>query len=113
VVGAEHAFANRTVRRISAAEAVDPVVHCLQGRELRVCQLVLDDDHEVDVAVLVEVADCERSLKVGSREAVAEGRAAAADQLAEESVQRGIRSGLWGTHEQVLHLLYRRYRARH
>ena len=45
------------------------------------------DDHEVDVAVLVGVADGERALQVRAAEVVSENRTDAFDQVGENTVQ--------------------------
>jgi len=43
--------------RPCGGEAVDPIVEQLQGSDFVVRQLVAHDHDEVDVAVLIEVAD--------------------------------------------------------
>ena len=65
-------------------------MHVPKRVELRVGDLVVRDDDEVDVAVLVGVAERERALEVRAAEVVAEDRADALDEFAEDGIQLRI-----------------------
>ena len=69
---------------------MDPRVHGLQGGQLRLDDLVLGHDHEVDVAVDVGIADRERALQVRTAEALGKDRPRARDQLPQNGVKLGV-----------------------
>ena len=68
-------------------EPVDPLVHRLESSLLRGRDFVVRDDHEVDVAVLVRVADRERALQIRAAEVVAEHLTGASNELSQHLVQ--------------------------
>ena len=68
----------------------DPLVHRLEPRRLCIADLVVRDDHEVEVTFLVGVAERERALEVRAAEAHAEDRLRALDELPEDGVQLGV-----------------------
>ena len=70
-------------------EREEPLVHRLQGFDLRVGELGMRRDDEVDVAVLVGVADSEGTLEVGAAEVLGEGGLDTRDELAENVVELG------------------------
>jgi len=55
--------------------------------------LIVHDDDEVDVAVLVEVADGERPLQVGAHERIAERSANVVHENSEDGVELRIGCG--------------------
>ncbi len=59
-------------------EIIDPLVHCLQGAELGLQDLLIDDNSEIAVTVTVELADSEGSLQIRAEEVVSQDSADAA-----------------------------------
>src|SRR5438105_10674381 len=73
--------------RPRALETMDADMDDLQIGDLPLRELVAHGDDEVDVAVLVEVADGERPLEVGAHERLAECVANVVHEGAEDGVQ--------------------------
>jgi hypothetical protein len=70
---------------------VEPPVQLVKGSLLALGQLMLRDDDEVHVAVLVGVADCERSLQVRATEVVSERGSYVRHELGEQPVELRVR----------------------
>ena len=62
-------------------------MHRLKSHQLGCRNLVLGDDGEVDIAVLVGIADGERALQVPAAEVVPENRRRARDQVTQHLVE--------------------------
>jgi hypothetical protein len=71
-------------------------VHFIQRSDLLARQVIAYDDDEIDVAVLVEVADGERALEIGADERVAERVLDAGGQVVQDGVEVGVRG--WIVH---------------
>src|SRR4051794_5778013 len=80
------------VLRPRRGQRVEALVQRLEGGSLLWRHLAGGHDDEVDVAVLVRIADGERSLQVRADEVPAEHRSGSVDELGEELIQVGERS---------------------
>src|SRR3954470_11613551 len=70
-----------------AFETVDAGMDSLQCSDLTVCELRPDRYDEIDVAVLIEIADGEGPLEVGTHEVIAQHRANLVDEDAKDAVE--------------------------
>jgi len=79
-----------------ARELEEPLVQCPELMLLVLGELALDDDQEVDVAVLVGVAEREGALEIDADQLVAEPCAQAGNELCQHGVQLRERRGIHG-----------------
>jgi hypothetical protein len=62
-------------------ERIETFMHDLEGLNLLIGQLVACHDDEVNIAMRVEIADCERPLQVCAHKGSAKNRLDALDQV--------------------------------
>ena len=67
-------------------------VQGLQRRHFVFGNILTDDDQEIDIAVDVEIANCERTLQICADEIITHNITDPRDEVTQDDIQIGIRS---------------------